>query len=92
VLNRQYECDNEVNTEMNVNGMEYRLTFNLDKEDELTLVDHWYSPETYEKVFQDAGFKRFEWMPLQLNRKKDQEEYLIDLIKSEYFIGFIAVI
>ena len=91
-INRQYDCDEEVNTKMNVDGMKYRVTSNWGKDNELTLVDHWYSPETYENVFRNAGFRRFEWMPLQLNKNEDQEEYLIDLIASKYGIGFIAVI
>jgi SAM-dependent methyltransferase len=70
-------------------GIKYQVTFEQRTSNETSLVDHWYSPETYERVFKQAGFRLFEWIPLQLDRNKDNA-YLIDLVDSNSLIGFIA--
>ncbi|CAF5112062.1 unnamed protein product [Rotaria magnacalcarata] len=70
-------------------GMKYLVTLGKGTSSEITLVDHWYSAETYERVFKQAGFKLFEWIPVQLDRNKD-DDYLIDLVDGNGLIGFIA--
>ena len=45
IINKQSDCDEEPNTPMSVGGTTYR------PKNELTLIDHWHSPETYEKIF-----------------------------------------
>ncbi|CAF1244787.1 unnamed protein product [Didymodactylos carnosus] len=68
-------------------GMKYQVTFEQGTSNEISLVDHWYSAETYERAFKQAGFKLFEWIPVQLGEHKE-EEYLIDSVDSNGVIGF----
>ncbi|CAF1219183.1 unnamed protein product [Didymodactylos carnosus] len=70
-------------------GMKYQVTFEQGTSNEISLVDHWYSAETYERAFKQAGFKLFEWISVQLGENKEAE-YLIDSVDSNRVIGFIA--
>ncbi|CAF1406733.1 unnamed protein product [Adineta steineri] len=70
-------------------GMAYQVTFEHGTPQEFTLVDHWYSTATYEKMFEQVGFKFLEWIPAEAIRNKDNA-YLADIIESKSVIGYIA--
>ncbi|CAF2583942.1 unnamed protein product [Rotaria sp. Silwood2] len=49
-----------------------------------------YSPATYEQVFQEVGFKTFQWVPYQCDPDYPNRTFFDDLINSSPSIGIIA--
>ncbi|CAF1553414.1 unnamed protein product [Adineta steineri] len=70
-------------------GMAYQVTYEHGTPGEITLVDHWYSAATYERLFEQAGFKFLEWVPVEAIGNKDNAS-LADLTETASVIGFIV--
>lgn len=49
-----------------------------------------YSPETYEQVFKDVGFKSFQWIPYQCDPAEYNAEFYDDLVRNAVAIGIGA--
>jgi SAM-dependent methyltransferase len=81
--------------EEKVDGQRSYLTLEIGTPNEITLIDHWYSAETYERLFKEAGFNFFEWVPANVDQNKmtkEDQDYLADLANSGRCIGFIAAL
>lgn len=73
------------------NGTEVMVSF-LDEQGEpmCTLSNYFLLPTTYEQVFKEAGFKSFEWVPIQCDPKTPNKEFFNDLVKCGPGIGIIV--
>jgi hypothetical protein len=78
-----------------MDGQKVYVTLGFGTPNEVTLIDHWYSAETYERLFKEAGFKYFEWVPIKIDPNKmtkEDQDYLADFVDSAGSIGFIATV
>lgn len=53
-------------------------------------INYHYSPKTYEKVFREAGFRTFEWVPYQYDATASDRAFYDDLIECAPTVGIIA--
>jgi SAM-dependent methyltransferase len=68
------------------------ITTMYNKQDEIidTLIDHYWSPMTYEQVFKEAGFTTFQWVPYQCDPDMPNREFYDYYIDCPHAIGVIA--
>ncbi|CAF2939437.1 unnamed protein product [Rotaria sp. Silwood2] len=72
-------------------GTEVFITLlNMENKPACTFSTYYLSQKTYEEVFKEAGFTKFEWIPIQCDPAASNKEFYDDLIESASEIGFIA--
>jgi 2-polyprenyl-3-methyl-5-hydroxy-6-metoxy-1,4-benzoquinol methylase len=75
-----------------VDGDKVAVTFDTGTENEFTLTDSWYSPATYENLFQKAGFATFQWVPLEIDPETTEKKKAFFADVSYFHIGFMATV
>ncbi|UJR10271.1 hypothetical protein I4U23_014478 [Adineta vaga] len=73
-----------------MDGDKVDVTFDVNTDNQFTLTDFWYSSDTYEKAFREAGFTTFQWVPLEIDPKTTGEKKAFFSDVSYFHIGFIA--
>jgi hypothetical protein len=69
-------------------GTEIAVTLYHERDEPLTpFVNYYYSPTTYTQVFNEAGFKKLEWVPYQYDSNAPDRAFFDDLINCPPSIG-----
>ncbi|CAF1120636.1 unnamed protein product [Rotaria sp. Silwood1] len=93
--NRKYGITRETKASMDSDslpdGTEIIVTLYNDQDVEMcSFTNYHYSPETYEKIFKEVGFKTFQWVPYQCDPDDPNRTFFDDLIRRAPSIGIIA--
>lgn len=73
-------------------GTELIITFYSRKDGKpwCSFSNYYYSPETYEQVFKDVGFKTFQWIHYEHDPSQKNQEYYSALVQNPTSIGIVA--
>jgi ubiquinone/menaquinone biosynthesis C-methylase UbiE len=86
---RKYNIKHDISSEI-TDGEKVAITFDVDTDNQFTLIDFWYSPATYENLFRKAGFSTFQWVPLEIDPDITEEKKAFFADVSYFHIGFMA--
>lgn len=93
--NRKYgitrETKNPIDGDQLPDGTEIIVTlYNSSDEPVTSFINYHYSSETFERLFREAGFKLFQWVPYQYDSNANDRSFYDDLLKWPPSIGILA--
>ncbi|CAF2710849.1 unnamed protein product [Rotaria sp. Silwood2] len=92
---RKYGISREINVPLDgrpiPDGTKVFITLYNNKNEQIcTFTNYHFSPMTYEQVFNEAGFKTFQWVPFQCDLQAPNKEFYDDFLQCPNGVGIMA--